>query len=53
MTTTRQRGTHVTNIAPDNRLIQLIDPGLKIKDVMGTDPPPVLDNGQQVCLSFH
>jgi hypothetical protein len=26
---------------------------LKIKDVMGTDPPPVLDNGQQVCLSFH
>jgi hypothetical protein len=49
--TSRQRGSHVTNLAPDPALTQLVEPGIKIRDLIGSDPPPLLDNGQQVCLS--
>jgi hypothetical protein len=48
----RPRGSHVTNIVPDALLAQLVEPGVKIRDLIGVDPPLLLDNGQQVCLSF-
>jgi hypothetical protein len=48
----RQRGSHFANVNPDNRLVQLVPPGIKLRDLMGSDHPPALDNGQQMCLSF-
>jgi hypothetical protein len=51
-TPTRQRGAHVANLSQDTRLLQLVTPVIKIKDLMGMDPPPLLDNEQQLCLSF-
>jgi hypothetical protein len=48
----RQRGSHFANVNPDNRLVQLVPPGVKLRDLMGSDHPPALDNGQQMCLSF-
>jgi hypothetical protein len=47
----QQRVSHVINLSPDLTLTQLIEPGVKIRDLIGSDPPPLLDNGQQVCLS--
>lgn len=34
----RQRGTHIANINPDEWLMCLVDPRIKIKDLMGNDP---------------
>jgi hypothetical protein len=50
--TTSQQGSHVANINPDSHLINMVDPSIKIRDLMGNDPPPFLDNGSQLCLSF-
>jgi hypothetical protein len=47
-----KKGTYIANLTPGNALEQLIEPRIKIKDLIGTDPPPVLDNGAQLCLSF-
>jgi len=30
-----------------------VDSSIKIKDIIGLDRPPLLDNGLQVCLSYH
>jgi len=49
---TRSRGSHIANLNPDARLLQLVDPGVRVKDLMGSDPPPSLDNGNQICLSY-
>jgi len=48
-----QCGTYSTNVTPDTRLVQLVLTGVKIWDLMGNDPLLTLDNGQQICLSFH
>jgi hypothetical protein len=47
-----KRGTYVANLAQDAALAQLVTPGIKLKDLIGSDPPPTLDNGTPVCLSF-
>ncbi len=26
--------------------------GVKLKDLIGSDPPPAMDNGTQICLSY-
>jgi len=51
-TNTRTKGSHFANVAADTSLVQLVPQGVRIRDLMGNDPPPTLDNGQQVCLSF-
>jgi hypothetical protein len=51
----QRRGSYIANLTPDTALQSVIPPGIKIKDLMGADratPPPLLDNGSQVCLSF-
>jgi hypothetical protein len=51
----QRRGSYIANLPPDTALQSVIPPGIKIKDLMGADrstPPPLLDNGSQVCLSF-
>jgi hypothetical protein len=48
----KTRGTYVANLTQDAALTQLVDPGIKLKDLIGSDPPPTLDNGTPVCLSF-
>jgi hypothetical protein len=49
---TRPCGSHIANLNPDARLLQLVDPGVRVKDLMSNDPPPTLDKGNQICLSY-
>jgi len=53
-TTGNRRGSYIANLTSDTALTSLVPARVKIKALMGTDPPPplVLDNGSQVCLSF-
>jgi len=49
---TWQRGTHIAKLAPDPSLVTLLPQGIKIRALMGTDPPPTLDNGSPICMSY-
>jgi hypothetical protein len=49
---TQQKGAWIANLNPDPSLLNLFDANIKIKDLMGNDAPPLLDNGSQICLSF-
>jgi hypothetical protein len=46
-------GTFIKNPAADPTLQSLIPPGIKITDIMGSDPPPLDEDNQPICLSFH
>jgi hypothetical protein len=46
------KGSLHSELKPNQSLIQLIDPRIKVKDLMGTNPPPLMDDGTQLCLSF-
>jgi hypothetical protein len=50
--TPRNRGTYQINLHPDHSLHQLLPAGVKLKDLIGSDPPPAMDNGTQICLSY-
>jgi hypothetical protein len=52
-TSNRTRGTFQVNLNPDPALHRLIGPGVKLKELIGSDPPPTLDNGEQICLSYY
>jgi hypothetical protein len=47
-----RRNTHIANLAPDSSLVNLIPAGTQIKDIIAHEPPPLLDDGTQVCLSY-
>jgi hypothetical protein len=48
-----RKGSYMANLKPDPALQQLIPSDIKIKDIIGSTTPPQLDNGAQLCLSFH
>jgi hypothetical protein len=48
-----RKGSYMANLTPDPALQQLVPSSIKIKDLIGTTSPPQLDNGAQLCLSFH
>jgi len=52
-TSNRTRGTFQVNLNPDPTLHRLIGPGVKLKELIGADPPPTLENGEQICLSYY
>jgi hypothetical protein len=47
-----KKGSFYANLTPDPALVQLVPSDLKIRDLIGTVPPPQLDNSAQVCLSY-
>jgi hypothetical protein len=50
--TTRSR-TFQANLNPDQSLQQLLPSNVRLKHVMGSDAPPRMDDGTDMCLSFH
>jgi hypothetical protein len=46
------RGARIANLHPIAALTNLIPTTTKLKDVIGTSTPPILDNGAEMCLSF-
>jgi len=48
-----RKGSYMANLTPDPALQQLVPSGTKLRDLIGTTSPPQLDNGAQLCLSFH
>ncbi len=48
----RTKGTFQANLNHDHTLHRLIDPGVKLRDLIGDTPPPTLDSGVPICLSF-
>ncbi len=50
---TAVRGTFQANLTPDSTLQALVPANIRLKDLIGTDAPPQMDNGQPICLSFH
>ncbi len=50
LTGTRTPNAKIVNLAPDLALQRLIAPGTKLKDLMGSTPPPLLDDNTQICL---
>ncbi|MFN9981168.1 MAG: hypothetical protein ACK53Y_14680, partial [bacterium] len=49
----RTKGTFQANLTPNHTLHRLIDPGTKLHKLIGSDPPPALDNGMPICLSYY
>jgi hypothetical protein len=49
------RGTRAfqVNLTPDVTLHQLLPTGVKLHDLIGSDPPPNMDSGIPICLSYH
>jgi hypothetical protein len=48
-----RKGSFQANLNPDKALQQLIDYGTTIKSLIGPDPPPTLDEGSLICLSYY
>jgi len=50
---TRSKGSWIANLQPISALETIVPLDIKVKDLIGSDPPPLLDNGSQICLSYH
>jgi len=47
------RGAFILNLTRDESLIALDRPQTKLKDILGTAPPPKMTDGSEMCLSYH
>jgi hypothetical protein len=50
---TTGRGAFVSNLQPLVALITLDNPSLKLRDIIANTNPPQMDDGTDVCLSYH
>jgi hypothetical protein len=46
-------GSFVKNPAVDAALQGLLPPGVKITDLLGSDPVPISEDNNPICLSYH
>jgi len=46
------RGARIVNLAPIPNIVNLVPSDAKLRDLIGTSPPPKFNNGQDMCLSF-
>jgi len=46
------RGARIANLAPIPALVNLVPSSTKLRDLMGSTAPPLLDNGREMCLSY-
>jgi hypothetical protein len=49
----RSKGSWIANLHPISALETIVPSDIKLKDLIGSDPPPLLDNGSRLCLSYH
>ncbi|MFN9982614.1 MAG: hypothetical protein ACK53Y_21985, partial [bacterium] len=46
------KGTYLVNLTPDRDIQNLVDYGTKLTTLVNQAPPPSMDSGQQMCLSY-
>jgi hypothetical protein len=47
------RGAYITNLHPIPSIVTLDKPGIKIRDMIGSTSQPKMNDGTEMCLSFH
>lgn len=47
------KGAFQTNLTADSGLQQLLPATLRLKDLIGSDTPSLMDDGTAICLAFH
>jgi hypothetical protein len=47
------RGSFQSNLTPDSTLQSLIPGNVKLKDIIGLEHPPLMDDGTPICMSYH
>jgi hypothetical protein len=47
------RGTFISNLHPIAMVVVLDKPNLKIRDIIGMTQLPMMNNGSDMCLSYH
>jgi hypothetical protein len=47
------RGAFVSNLAPLVSITTLDQPNLKLRDLMANTAPPKMEDGSEMCLSYH
>ncbi len=47
------RGAYMANLQPIPSIVALDKPGVKIWDLIGTNLPPKMNDGTEMCLSYH
>jgi len=47
------RGSYITNLQPNATITAQDKPNIKLKDIISNAPPPKMDDGTELCLSYH